>query len=97
MECYRRVLRISWKEHKTNKEVLQAAIVTERLLDQLIKRKLRYAGHVIRWSSGHHWQQALEDRIESRRGRARPKRSWTDDIKQWPHCRPYGYIKRKAK
>ncbi|GFR85170.1 endonuclease-reverse transcriptase [Elysia marginata] len=49
MWCYRRVLRISWKEHKTNEEVglLQAADVTERLLDQLIKKKLRYAGYVI--------------------------------------------------
>ncbi|GFR69741.1 endonuclease-reverse transcriptase [Elysia marginata] len=29
MWCYRRVVRISWKEHKTNEDVLQAASVTE--------------------------------------------------------------------
>ncbi|GFR73136.1 endonuclease-reverse transcriptase [Elysia marginata] len=52
MQCYRRVLRISWKEHKTNEEVLQAADVTERLLDQLIERKLRYTGHVIKGKLG---------------------------------------------
>ncbi|GFR93479.1 hypothetical protein ElyMa_006226400 [Elysia marginata] len=33
MWCYRGVLRISWKEHKTNKEVPQAADVTERTSD----------------------------------------------------------------
>ncbi|GFS20744.1 endonuclease-reverse transcriptase [Elysia marginata] len=42
MWWYKRVLRISWEELKTNEEVLQAADVTGRLLvlDQLIKRKL---------------------------------------------------------
>ncbi|GFS20807.1 hypothetical protein ElyMa_001579800 [Elysia marginata] len=50
---YKRVLRIYREEHKTSEEVLQAEDVTERLLSQLIKRKLRYAGHVIRGSSGY--------------------------------------------
>ncbi|GFR91289.1 retrovirus-related Pol polyprotein LINE-1 [Elysia marginata] len=81
MCCCRRVLRISWKKQKTNKQVPQAADVTERLLDQIIKRKLCYAGHVIRGSSGHLLQLALEARTEGRRGRGRPKRSWSDDIK----------------
>ncbi|GFR57630.1 endonuclease-reverse transcriptase [Elysia marginata] len=94
--CYRRLLRISWKEHKTQEEVLQAADVTERLLDQLIKRKLHYAGQVILESSGHLLQLALEGRMEGRTGRGRPKKSWTDDIKQWTHRRTYGEIKRKA-
>ncbi|GFS15483.1 RNA-directed DNA polymerase from mobile element jockey-like [Elysia marginata] len=51
--CLGRVLRISWKNHETNEGVLQSADVTKRLLDQLIKKKLRCAGHVIRESSGH--------------------------------------------
>ncbi|GFS09799.1 endonuclease-reverse transcriptase [Elysia marginata] len=91
MRCYRRVLRISWKEHKTNKEVLQAADVTERLLDQLIKRKLRYASHVIREGSENLLLLDLKGRIEGRRGRPRerPKMSWTDDIKQWTHYRTW--------
>ncbi|GFS18442.1 RNA-directed DNA polymerase from mobile element jockey [Elysia marginata] len=87
MWCFKRVFRISRKEHKTNEEVLKAADVTERLLDQLIKRKLRYAGNVIRGSLGHLLHLALEGRIEGQRGRERPKRSWTDDIKQWTHYR----------
>ncbi|GFR66286.1 endonuclease-reverse transcriptase [Elysia marginata] len=62
----------------------------------MMKRKLRYVGHVIRVSSEHLLQLALEGRIEVRRGRGRPKRSWTDDIKQWTHYRTNGEIKRKA-
>ncbi|GFS18250.1 endonuclease-reverse transcriptase [Elysia marginata] len=90
LKCGATVLRTSWKEHKTNEEVLglQAADVTGltgRLLDQLMKRKLRHAGQVIRGSSGHLLQLALEGRIEGRRGRGRLKRSWTDELKQWIH------------
>ncbi|GFS18227.1 endonuclease-reverse transcriptase [Elysia marginata] len=96
MWCYRKALRTCWEEHKINEGVLQAAHVTERLLDQLIKRKLHYAGQVIRGSSGHLLHLALEGRIKGRRGRGRPKRSWTDDIKQWTHYRTYGEIKWKA-
>ncbi|GFR94040.1 UDP-glucuronosyltransferase 2A1-like [Elysia marginata] len=87
MWCYSTVLRKSWKEHKTNEEVLTlpAANVTERLLEQLIEKKLRCAGHVIRGCSGHLLQLALVCRIEVRRGRERPNRIWTDDIQQWTH------------
>ncbi|GFR87721.1 UDP-glucuronosyltransferase 2A1-like [Elysia marginata] len=46
------------------------------------KRKFRYAGHVIRGSSGHLLRLALEDRIEGRRGRGRHLKNWTDDTKQ---------------
>ncbi|GFS03069.1 RNA-directed DNA polymerase from mobile element jockey [Elysia marginata] len=97
MWCYRRVLRISLEEHKTNEKVLQAADVTEILLDQLLKRKLRHADHVIRGVSEHLLQLALEGRIESRRGRGCPKRSWTDDIKQWTHNRTFIIEKFKRK
>ncbi|GFS00438.1 endonuclease-reverse transcriptase [Elysia marginata] len=90
MWCYRRVLRRSWKEHKTNEEVLQAADVTERLLDHLV---LCYAGHVIRECSGH----LLQPAVEGRRGRGCPsKRSWTGHIKQWTHIVHMEKKKRKT-
>ncbi|GFR60798.1 endonuclease-reverse transcriptase [Elysia marginata] len=65
MWCNGRVLRISWKEHMVNEEVLQAADVTGRQLDQLINRKLHYAGHVIIGSSGHLLQLALESKLRA--------------------------------
>ncbi|GFR82438.1 endonuclease-reverse transcriptase [Elysia marginata] len=49
---YRRLLKVPWTEKKTNKEIIKMADVGERLLQQLMKRKRRYAGHIMRGSSG---------------------------------------------
>ena len=55
MRCYRKILRISYKDHVTNKEVcaeIQQAIGSpEDLLTIVKRRKLKWYGHVIR-SSG---------------------------------------------
>ena len=77
----RRMLRISWKEHKTNGEVLHK-MKTKRLLSNTIKkRKYQYFGHIIR---GDGIQRLLmEGRINGRRGRGRPRTMWTDNIKEW--------------
>ena len=79
MWLYRRMLRISWKEHKTN-EVLYK-MTTKRLLNTIKKRKCQYFGHIIR---GNGVQRLLmEGRIYGRRGRGRPRTMWTDNIKEW--------------
>ena len=54
MRCYRRLLNISYKDHVTNEEVrrkIQAAIGEyDELLTLVKKRKLRWFGHVSRFS-----------------------------------------------
>ena len=54
MGCYRKILRISYKDHVTNKEVrakIQQAIgLHEDLLTILKRRKLQWYGHVSRSS-----------------------------------------------
>ncbi|GFS00017.1 endonuclease-reverse transcriptase [Elysia marginata] len=52
MWCYRRLFKVPRTEKKTNKGIIQMADVDERLLQQLMERKLRYAGHIMRDSSG---------------------------------------------
>ena len=80
MWLYRRMLRISWEEHKTNGEVLHK-MKTKRSLLNTIKRKCQYFGHIIR---GDGIQRLLmEGRINDRRGRGRPRTMWTDNIKEW--------------
>ena len=86
MKCYRRMLKITWKEKKTNDFVWRR--VTEILgkrpesIEEIIKRrKLKFYGHQIR-------KQALakvmiEGRVEGERPRGRPKRQWIDDLKEW--------------
>ena len=55
MKCYRKILRISYKDHVTNEEdrakIQQAIGPHENLLDIVKRRKLQWYGHVSR-SSG---------------------------------------------
>ena len=81
MWLYRRMLRISWKEHKTNGEVLHKMKTRRSLLNTIKKRKCQYFGHIIR---GNGVQRLLmEGRINGRRGRGRPRTMWTDNMKEW--------------
>ncbi|GFR65590.1 eukaryotic translation initiation factor 3 subunit F [Elysia marginata] len=84
----------SCTEKKSNKEIMQLADVGERLLQQLMKRKLGYAGHIIRSSSGPLLQLFLERKIEGKRGQVRPRRNWMDGVRSGSTS--YGDTKRKA-
>ena len=48
MWCYRRLLRISWKDKRTNKSILQELDKKPELLELVKKRKLKYLGHAMR-------------------------------------------------
>ena len=81
MWLYRRMLRISWKEHKTNGEVLHKMKTKRSLLNTIKKRKCEYFAHIIRENGV---QRLLtEGRINGRRGRGRPRTMWTDNNKEW--------------
>ena len=76
MWCYRRMLRISWTSHTTNMYVLQK--IGEKkttMFNNLKNRKLSYAGHTMRITSGHY--DTLLATIEGRR-EGRPIRTWVD-------------------
>ncbi|GFS22819.1 endonuclease-reverse transcriptase [Elysia marginata] len=69
MWCYRRLLKVPWTKEKNNKEIIQMADVGERLLQQLMKQKLGYAGHTMRGSSGPLLQLSLEGKSKGREDR----------------------------
>ncbi|GFR95904.1 endonuclease-reverse transcriptase [Elysia marginata] len=71
------------------------ADVGERLLQQLMKRKLRCTGHIMKGSSGPLLQLPLEGKIEGKRGQGRP-RNWMDDVKECSGSTSNGDMKRKA-
>ena len=50
--CYRRILMISWNDYVSNEEVLKIKIEKPELLQSVIKRKIRYLGHILRESAG---------------------------------------------
>ena len=91
--CMRRILKISWKERKTNKEVLKMAKQKRSLLTDIMKRKNRFFGHTIRHNNFQ--TTLLEGKINGKRGRGRPRRSWLDDIMTW-QGRPYHVCKEDA-
>ena len=73
MWCYRRMLRISWTSHtrQWHIDVLQKIGVKETtMLNTLKNRKLSYAGHIMRNTSGHHrtlWYSADNHRRKTER------------------------------
>ena len=47
-----RILKVSWKNKVTNKKVLRRILTELHFMKDIIKRKMKYAGHVLRDSSG---------------------------------------------
>ena len=84
MRCYRKILRISYKDHVTKKEVrakIQQAIGPyEDLLTIVKRRKLKWYGHVSR-SSGLA-KTILHGSMKGRR-QGRQKRRRGDNIREW--------------
>ena len=84
-KCYRRMLGISWKDHKTNKFVrAQIALLAgpqEPLLAPVKRRKLTWFGHVTRHNSLP--KTVLQGTLEGGRKRGRPAKNWMDNIKEW--------------
>ena len=85
--CYRRMLKIRYTDHVTSTRVKEIIGVERNWSEDLARRKLRYAGHIMRGSSGGLVQLVLEGYIEGKKGRGRPRRIWGDDIKEWSKCK----------
>ena len=66
MWCYGRMLKISWKDRVRNKEILRRLQTKCHFVDDMMKRKMKYAGHVLGGSSGLHHLQILEGNVEGK-------------------------------
>ena len=80
MWLYRRMLKIRWKDRITNVEVLQRMHTSLHFMSNMKKRKLEYAGHVTRGSSGETHLYILEGKMNGKKPRGRPRWIWMDDI-----------------
>ncbi|GFS05569.1 endonuclease-reverse transcriptase [Elysia marginata] len=75
MWFFRRLLRVSWKDRRTNGNVL-AEMGTERTLLSLVKeRRLKYIGHTERITKTDLMKTIFEGKREAKRGRGRPSRT----------------------
>ena len=85
IKCYRKILRILYKDHVTNEEVcakIQQAIGPhEDLLTILKRRKLKWYGHVSR-SSGL-TKTILQNHSERGKRQGRQRKRWEDNIREW--------------
>ena len=78
-KCYRKILRVSWTERRTNMSILQQLSIPENWLLKNIKtRKIKYFGHIKR--HGGLERIIMEGMVPGKRSRGRPRRRWTQDI-----------------
>ena len=85
MRCYCKILRISYKDHVTNKEVhakIQLAIGPHKDLLTIVKRcRLQWYGHVS-CSSGLA-KTILQDTVKGGRRQGRQRKRWEDYVREW--------------
>ncbi|KAG1705459.1 Ubiquitin carboxyl-terminal hydrolase 42 [Nymphon striatum] len=95
--CYRRMLKVKYTDHVTNKKVKEL-IGAENIqwAEDLARRKLKFAGHVMRGCCDTLTQLVLEGLVEGKRDRGRQRRVWGDDLKEWTKSKNLGEVKRKA-
>ena len=81
----RKLLRISWREHKTNeyvrKRMEELVGPQETLLATVKRRKLKWFGHVTRHDSLS--KTIMQGTVAGGRRRGRQRKSWGDNIKEW--------------
>ena len=83
MWLWRRMLRISWMEKRTDNSILQELEIKRELLGHVRKRKLSYYGHLCRDHGCQITKTVVEGYVEGRRRRGRPRKQYIDNIKQW--------------
>ena len=66
-----------------NEEILNRMQTKLHFMEDMTKRKMKYAGHVIRGSSGLSHLQILEGRLEGKRKVGSPKRKSVNDVTEW--------------
>ena len=85
MRCYRKILRISYKDYVTNEEVrakIQRAIGPHEDPLTTVKRcKMQWYGHVSR-SSGLA-KTLLQGTVKGGRRHGRQRKRWEDNIREW--------------
>ena len=86
MWCCRKMLSISWQEHRTNDSILTELGLERELIGRVAKLKLQYFGHITRRSAGQLALTVLEGIMEGLRHQGRPRRQWIHDIEEWTGC-----------
>src|SRR6267154_877621 len=91
--CYRMILGISWKDRVSTKKLMvraQTELQTElHFTKDMIKRKMKYAGYMLRGSSGLSHLQILEGMVEGKKKVGCLIKIWMKDIRGWTSLGTY--------
>jgi hypothetical protein len=79
MWIWRKMEKVSWKDHITNEAVLKAVGEKRCLVENILRRKKGWMGHVLR--GGGLLRDVIEGRMEGKRPRGRPRMGMIDDLK----------------
>ena len=90
MWIWRKMAKVSWKDKRTNEEVLQIVGESRKLLQKIQERKKNWIGHVLRGEGL--TLEVTEGRMEGKRGRGRKRIGMLDDLIEFS----YHELKRKA-
>jgi len=90
MWTWRRMERVSWKDKKSNEEVLKDVGEDRKLVELIVRRKKNWIGHIVRGNGL--LKQVIEGRMEGKRPRGRPRMGMIDDLKEGS----YVAMKRRA-
>ena len=86
-KCFRRLLGISYKEHKTNDNVYQQIRSLtgqyEPLLTTVKRRKFYWFGHLVRSNKLLLSMTILQGYTDGSRARGRQRKLWVDNLKDW--------------
>ena len=97
-KCLRKLLRISYLEHKTNDYVRRTVADMvgrqEPLIATIKRRKLAFYGHVTRHDSL--CKTIMQGTVEGGRSRGRQRKSWSDNIKEWTGLPTHELLARAA-
>ena len=79
------MMKISWREKKTNEVVLEMVDKVLYIVPTIKKRKITYFGHMIRRNNIH--RLILEGPLEGKISRGRPRTEWMTNITEWTGMR----------
>ena len=75
MWFFRRLLRVSWTDKRTNESILHELGTTRKLLTLINERKLRYVGHALRNQDTDLMKTIFQGKTEAKRKKGRPAAS----------------------
>ena len=83
MKCYRRILKINWRDMIRNEDIRKRISKKETIIDTIRKRKLGLFGHICRMNDNRLIKHIVFSTMDGKSRRGRPCREWLDDITEW--------------